>query len=408
MRPRVPDSVGEESLARAFLQPKGFSVQVEQIGDELVLKERLEPGRINAGVGFLLFWWVSWSIGCTFIVERTIRYPDLEAILFAVPILDAWFFVLLVLGLAVFGRTYVRLGPGGLEQGWTVLGWRGKRNVALDEIKGVTEYERVVDSETGRTEHGIKIATLGRSIRFGVGSDAEERPWLVELLEERLRTLTSRSPAVLEPVRPSDSEFTLRREGDRMVFIRDFPSCRGAIAAMTFLNLFWNGLIANFLLQLARHFDWFVFLFLIPFEVVGIFLVVAWLSALTLPWQRWEWSFDPTTITARVSIWGFGHTRHYDALCLDQIERRNGTQCRRWLPPRVLTEDPEDRSFSLGIVDGDGRDIFAIVDLTKGEARWIEYELRPLLKNYFSRPTIKALPERTEGPLWDRWLDGSN
>lgn len=55
----------------------------------------------------------------------------------------------------------------------------------------------------------------------------------------------------------------------------------GALVAFLFFALFWNGIVSVFLYQLAREwirgsgFQWFLALFLIPFVIVGLILIVA-------------------------------------------------------------------------------------------------------------------------------------
>ena len=55
----------------------------------------------------------------------------------------------------------------------------------------------------------------------------------------------------------------------------------GALAAFIFFALFWNGIVSVFVYQLAQEwirgsgFQWFLALFLIPFVLVGVILIVA-------------------------------------------------------------------------------------------------------------------------------------
>jgi hypothetical protein len=76
---------------------------------------------------------------------------------------------------------------------------------------------------------------------------------------------------------------------------------------------------------------------------------------------------------------------------------------RGWNPLRRDPDEEEDRSFALGFVDSGGWDTFVIGELTEGEARWMESELRTAIKGGLSGRRVLA---GTRGPLWDRWLDG--
>ena len=402
MRPVDSEAVsveGTRSPAGAAISPEGHSVRIEQMGDDVVLRDRQGPVASILFWGFLFLWWVVLAG----FVRHVVSEPNLEIILFAAPFFSTWFFVLLGFCL----RSCVRLGPDGLEESRNILGLRWSHHFRLDEINGVTEYEDGVDSEGNRGLGGLKIVTVGRSIRFARCAKSEERQWLIALLEGHLKTLQDGSTAdrgssaAAEPRRPSDSEITLQRDSDRLVFVRKSSGRVGTLVGMTFLNLFWNGLVAGFLLQLVKHFEWGLFLFLIPFEVIGAVILVVWLSALALLWRRREWVFHPQSITARASILGLGRTSTFDPQCLDRIELRKGMQSRIGLP-----DDEDVRSFALGFVDGEGWDVFAIDELTEREARWIESELRASIKGPLSGRTGGSPPTGKQGTLWDRWIDG--
>jgi hypothetical protein len=143
------------------------------------------------------------TVVCAAILGNFLARPELETVPFAIPFLDAWFFVLVLLVVGFFGRTEVRLGPGGLEERWALLGLRGGRHVPLDEVEGVTEFARVVDSRSGRTAHGLRFLTHGRSVRLALGTEAEERQSLAALLEGDLQALQGGSTPAVAPAAPA-------------------------------------------------------------------------------------------------------------------------------------------------------------------------------------------------------------
>lgn len=384
------------------------SILVEEDGDKLLLRDRRRPVRFFVTVGAsLLFWWSFWTVGCVLIVARTIMQPNLENILFAVPFLDVWFFVLVAMCIVLFGRTCLRLGPDGLEESWRVLRFERTRHFRLDEIKGITEYEYDDDSESGQTRTGLKIATLGKSVRFALDATCNERSHLIALVDEHLRALrahvATRGAFVDSGLRPpSDSEIALEAGFDRWSFSRTSPWRAGRIAGMTFFNLFWNGCVAVFAWQLVQHFMWYLCLFLIPFAVIGALMLISLLAEIASPLRRSEWSIDADSVTTRFSIWGFGRTRTYNIREIARIELRLGAgNAHRVTIPR-LTDETEDRTFALSVVDQSGKNVFVINELTQGEGQWMERAFRAALNKH----RASAKRGETGGGLWDRWVDG--
>jgi hypothetical protein len=112
-----------------------------------------------------------------------------------------------------------------------------------------------------------------------------------------------------------------------------------------------------------------------------------------LSFRVMTWLVDKSEIASRSSIFGIGRTQRHRMPNLDRIEVRGA-----WSGSAA---DP-DTPYALGFVGRDGKDLFAITDLTEGEALWIGCELcRWLL------PSGKASPGTTGETvsIWDPWID---
>jgi hypothetical protein len=398
-------------------RPQKCRVHVEQTADELVLWRRAGSLVVAA---FLLVWLTGWTAGCVHLVGVVRREPTLEHLLFAVPFLASWVFVLAVLLGMLLGFERLRVGPDGLEYRNLV----GRRFVPLGEVKAVSHDSTVVDTENGRAEYGLRVETLGRPLRFGQGVDPAERLRLAELLVRQLRAFdpdrpvdhrpeVSAKPAVevevlrpagAVPEPPSDCPIRSSADWDGSVFVRRGTFSLTALGAVTFACLFWDGIVGVFVLQLLKNFQWFLFFFLIPFEAVGLALVAGWLAALLAPFRAERWVIGPGELMSRFSVLGMGRTRRVEAAEVGRVELRKNACGLRWHARDAEGNTP----YSLGFVSRDGRDLLAIDDLTEGEARWVGGVACEVLKGCLAKDGQPAPPPHDgRDTLWDREIDGA-
>ena len=133
-----------------------------------------------------------------------------------------------------------------------------------------------------------------------------------------------------------------------------------------------SSIVSVFVLELRRDFQWFLFFFLIPFEVIGLAMFGAWFLALAAPGCRERWRFGWDEVQHRRSLFGIGWTRRYRAGPLSRIEleKRPASSGARANHGRLnLTDSGGD--YLLSFVSRDEGIAFQIKGLTEGEARWI-------------------------------------
>lgn len=187
-------------------------------------------------------------------------------------------------------------------------------------------------------------------------------------------------------------------EGTRLDLVRDLDGTRvrragggvgaagylGAIGFLTVFNLIWNGVVVGFLYGLTRDFQWFLALFLIPFVIIGLAVLVLWLALLTSPLWRWTWTFAPGMVTSRWSVLGIGRTKMRELSRLSRVELRwMPTGAGRLLHVRGRAAGPP--LCLLAFVGPDGGDVVTIQSLTEAEARWLAYELFQDFRRWFVR-----------------------
>jgi hypothetical protein len=173
----------------------------------------------------------------------------------------------------------------------------------------------------------------------------------------------------LEP--PSDSRARLRRDPEAVEFSWRGRWSLAAIGATAFVCLFWNGVVSVFVYQLFQQFQWFLCLFLVPFEVIGLVMFAAWFGALTAPAWRRAWTFRGSEIARLYSGFGIGWAKRYEVDTLDRIElqrRTAGNGQAQELSPDILRPGAQ---YSLSFVRPDGTELLEVGGLTEGEARWM-------------------------------------
>jgi hypothetical protein len=379
-------------------------------GLELRQAVRAQRAVIFAGA-FLVLWLIGWSVGCVMLISHVVANPSLFMILFAIPFVAAWFFVIFLILAILFGSERLWLGPEGLEYDWKVLRTLGERRVPLAELRSVRAGARHRDNESGASSLCVNVETVGKPLDFGSGLSEKEQRWLVEVLsdylamlrEQRSRqsglstdaselssrpdqgSIVNASGAAL-PVTdlPSDSDLRLERFADGITCVWRGRWSKTVIGTMTFVMLFWDGIVGVFIHTLIQDFRWDLCLFLIPFEIIGLAFVLIWFAALTAPAWSWGWVFRTHDIERRLSGFGISWTRRYELPLVDRIEVDSESQDEERKYSAQFPGFPEGR-YSVSLITPEGREVVEIGRLTAGEARWLAEMLRREFPAWFTR-----------------------
>ncbi len=280
-------------------RPLNCRFRVDQDDDELVLRRR--TGSLAVGL-FLVLWLSVWTVGVVFLTRDLIRQPSLLHVLWALPFWAAWIFASCLLLGSFLGFEQLRIGAHGIEH----RSLFARRFVPLDEVMGIALDFRVVTSDRGRsktTQPVLKIVATGKPLDVGQGVGDEELKWLGSLIQEHIqslipqRTLEHRlktslkssprievlSPESRVPKPPSDCSIERVDDRDGTTFVRRGQFRFTDLAGITLSCMFWNGIVGIFVLQLIEEFQWFLFLFMIPHEVIGLLILAGWLATSAVP-----------------------------------------------------------------------------------------------------------------------------
>jgi hypothetical protein len=382
---------------------------------------RLQYRRRDWGVGFfMILWLIGWTVGCIWLAWEAINQPQLFHFLFAIPFWASWIFAFLLVLKRFLERERFELDADGVRFSRRAVVSLASRNVPLEEIQAFDAYSVVTDSESNTSERGIEMQTLGKPVRFGQGLSEPEIAWFKDELNEHLAMARNTDPRQLstgvnEEIATHESNLegdgdADDRSGERLVMgssviappsdtrwrrLSDFSDViiteRGrfewsTVGTLMFVNAFWNGILSVFIVGLIGGPNipgpppggwmwWGEFVFLIPFEVIGLVMLFALIVGLLEPIRRTTYRFGYQEVTSRTEWMGIGYTwrqaisgvQRIDlsrVLDVGQTNAKPFGQIRQ--PSRSGTT-----SYQISLIDRSNCETYSIGGLTEGEARWI-------------------------------------
>ncbi|MGD9647615.1 MAG: hypothetical protein AB7U73_18015 [Pirellulales bacterium] len=404
-----------EETPSAPARPRKLKARYEVVGDRLRISRYY---RHWGGTAFLAVWLAFWTIGCMALVGMLLKVPTLMHLLFAIPFWASWFFVAAILvGMLRFSEEF-ELDLQGARHRSKALVELSNRIAPLWELQDIEVSCWTREKSNGPPDYGIQVRTWGRPLRILAGLPELELRWLAHQLTQLLATLQaatatsqSRNRATdfagpdelpkrlvpsdhaIEP--PSDCQWTLSHELNALVFTSRGRWSWIVVGFVLFLNCFWNGIVSVFLLPalgLADNGpqDWEriqLLLFLIPFELVGLLMMVVLAIAIAEPLRSITWRFTPTDLKCELQWRELGRRWSYAIKGLSRIELDRKTDAKRKLsdhfkqPNLVFTND--ECPYRLSFVDRDNAEVCEIAGLSEGEARWIADQVMRHRREWF-------------------------
>jgi len=376
------------------IKPARLRVRMEETGAGLSLSYRQRQW--GSGL-FLIFWLCGWTAGCVFLAVMVWKNPEPILFVFVVPFWASWFFAASMILTMFLQLEELTLDENGLSYLKTILLPIQRRSIPLLEL---TEFIASLTTRTSDDEavtSYVELRSLGQPLLMLANLSDGERQWLTWRLNQQLRVLNpeveneddTSFTSVSRANPPSDCAWTCDDTYEGLTFVRRGHFSLVALLSILFINLFWNGIVSVFVMALfggapggpARFAPewWGMMLFLLPFEAIGLIMVVAFLAVLFEPAHRTTWRIDRNEIALCDSWLGIGRTRRYDASRIASV-RFDVRETPSYKLPNVKTFTPQMRTtasqdFHLRLVDRDNVEIVTLNDLTEGEARWVISEL---------------------------------
>lgn len=330
---------------------------------------------------FTLVWMTGWSYGCIGLFLKILKEPQLGNILFALPFFIGWFFGAGIFIAILFGRQTVWLDHDGLHRIIQVLFLQWNKRIPLDELTGfdVVAYSsgnnayrqlRTGDFvfaygwEAETTDLAKRLNALLNKLRPGAEIKQNEP-------EEMVRTtnipLNSRSQGLEAP---PDSHWEYWSDFDRFGFLRRNTFSLFMFVSSLFPTLFWNGIVSVFVLILCgvlpltepmpRGMWWFMFFFLIPFELIGLSMIWSVLKALLPSQDITKWTFSLGRSEYRTSFLGIGKKVTESLESWKTLELHEDRE-----------DEDDDRWSVVFLSDAKDEILDEFSGLTEAEARWI-------------------------------------
>lgn len=382
---------------QAPARPRQLKSSFERSGDELSLRCR---SRGWGGGVFLLFWLCGWTVGCVFLAGMVINDPKLFSFLFAVPFWTAWFFVSALVLKAFLQTERLVLDRDGARYVARVLIRLKSRTVPLEEVVSFQRCEASYQHDDCSRCWAIEMRTLGHSLQMAQGLPEAELEYLVYELNEHLKALRGATPpesaeqsgderraarTALGP--PSDCRWTRIDDFDEFGFAQRGRLSLAAIGGLLFINAFWNGVVSVFICVLlgvaplkgAAMPDpmwWGLLVFLLPFEAIGLLMILGLVVAVLEPVRRSVWTVSRWAVTYRLTWLGLGPRWTWNVNALDRIEPRlleasEKQSLRNSIRPGLSLSNQQDRFYKLVLIDKNNTEVCTMGNFTEGEACWI-------------------------------------
>lgn len=420
------ESTGEVSASMPQ-RPAKAHTQLRETGDGVEFDVKPGAGFVKI---FLSLWLAGWTIGCVALAHKVATDFKWIMLLFAVPF---WAGEVFVAGLLVHMYTGVerlRINHQGITLDQSSALKRRVQQTSFSQLRKLEVGDRIYDSDTDAKCYGLRIETSELPMVFGLNGmgpnlTIDEARWIEHeaLLavgtfggEEVFDRLASGRGSVarlreLDDIGPSNQKNVtdLAPVGPIQIFdepsgvrlIRPAVFTFGAFAGVTFIALFWNSIVGVFIWALI--FDpppgimrVFLFLFLIPFELIGLLFIFAWFATLLAPIRDQVWIFASDQIVTRwrmlgVSLWSrsvpgatvqriVAEPARLEGLAL-KVAAKNPDALRR------AQEQLRDRGgWQIAVYSDTDQPVLTVPLLTEEQTAPIEAALRRRLPKWFDEP----------------------
>ena len=163
---------------------------------------------------------------------------------------------------------------------------------------------------------------------------------------------------------PFESKWMRDEEAENFTIYKKGKFSLGGLFVALFLCCFWNGIVSVFLLNLfgvipsknpveAGEF-WFVFVFLIPFELIGLGFIWGVLCALFAGWSQERWVITKNEIRREKRNLGIKSVKRFDVSRAEKLEI-----------------EPDGLYFVSGQSEDEEETLCTIPLETQAEARWL-------------------------------------
>ena len=374
--------------------------QLERQASELVVTRR------KIGWMFVIFgtlFVILWTFGVVGMGKQLLVDPTANHLFGFLAFLAFWLGMTAGILFSLFHRETLRLNHGGFELTRSAIIRYHRVLLPLSEMVGFKEGTETIELEDSKKIVSVVelVQTDNKSITFAKELKPDATAYLVTELNQLLNSLRGRQaaadaaermekfvanqreePSATQPVllgktpltRPQDAVWSREEDFQGLTLANYGRLSFKNLVPTIFMAMFWNGIVGVFVgllvNQRVHNLDvgmwWFLFLFLIPFEIIGAFLVLAVVFAFLEPFRYSSWRFTGQTVEGLVSYFGIPWRRAYEIGPGASLTLERGY-------PKLVNSRTKLDTLPLGVVinSSAGKTICAIRDLKEPEARWM-------------------------------------
>ena len=404
--------------------------------------------RIDAKAGavslFLMLWLAGWSVGCVTLVTQAITKMDWKMALFAVPFVGAWFLVAGLMFNMWRGYESLTVSKAGLDHERGSVFGKKSRHLNFAELRSIDVVTTThSDEDSTYQRHRIDITTSSLPMSFAQDSmnmtriTLAEADWLKnEILmavglyggqEAFDRLLGAAVPTKSDQVAPASDaspasnfvppdltgspiantsttplRFRVIEAPDALLIEQPYAWSISKMVTVLLFGAFWNGVVGVFVTQLVSGQPpggmwWFLLVFLIPFELVGLLLIVGFIGELLGPVRKQVWEISSDRLVQRSCVAMFGWTTPIDAASITTVRRQDitltglskfagkvgGAEAQALAKAQALQDLKKLGPYELAFLDAADKPMLTIPFLTELEADAIERALRSRVPRWY-------------------------
>ena len=393
-----------------------IEVEFDDSGTTLNYRPRL-VARILAGA-FLTVWLSFWTFICLALAAGLLFDFSWFTLLFALPFFAGWFFGAWMFIYMMTVRQVLHIGHQWVEVTnsivlWTTLKKRIRRQDILEVRKHLNDetYKCVLETTSGvialciSTSNESEIERAMDFLRFQFESLSIGQPHSQSGFQLAKQPATNSASEKSETPQPG---FQFRRTEQRpetcdwqdetgfagkTVFSKTGKFKFTESLAILGACIFWNGIVGSFLLS-----PWsesakanprsyveltFIYLFLTPFIIFGLVLIVMTLASFFASFSQTTYAFSNRQIERTKQFFGIPFSKTWPVMGVLQIELMHEQQKRekQFFKPEGIETKPKQFSLEFHLPD---QKLLSLGELTYDEASWIGTRLVDQLRNFES------------------------
>ena len=384
---------------------------------------------------FMIFWLMPWSAGCLAMLKNAMA-GQMIFMFMCVPFCAAWLFVVMSLIDAIVRVEKIVIDRQAALYTWRVIFNLQKSTYLAMDLKPVNN---TLPEKNINGTYRLKLRGRDKDLECFKGLTEEEARWLQPIINAHLARIAGYETGVRPtptdspfpssaseqdvqdwharqadsatsgeqtigntpgddwitqgpvPLRPADTKWEVEPSFQELKLVNKGSFSLKAFLVLLFFTLFWDGIVFT---VAGAHLGLFsntvtttqsaservfVLIFLTPFVVVGLVLLLMLFASLLSGTHKKKWLFGYRGIQYKSGYLGIGKTQEWDVVRLKGLQIKAGRFAETAQSAGVM----ELQKYDLLFIDRADKEVCKIPDLSLEEARWIGSQVMNSRKEWF-------------------------